>query len=265
MLIPVALACSGAKKAPGSSTNRTAQEFCESFGKAACNDTVVKNCSGGGTDVDKCVASQAAFCLSKLAMPAFYSSQNAKACLDAVAAAYKDAQLTADEVQIVRELAAPCDQLIKGPGGLGASCSRSEECNTLDDLSCVIRPGDTTGTCQVPEIVGGGISCSAPERVCEDGYYCNGSHCIERPNQSGAACAADIPCGADFSCIDQSPDAGANQPCVEGGSECVCEPKLSTGSACTLSSECQSGVCAGKICQELVMLTAESAFCADLR
>jgi hypothetical protein len=266
MLIPVALACSGAKKAPGSTTNRTAEEFCESFGRSACNETVVSKCSGGGTDTDKCIASQAAFCMSKLESPAFYNSKNAKVCLNAVAEAYKDAKLSAAEVQVVRELAAPpCDQLIKGPGSLGSTCTRTQDCNTLEDLSCVIRPGDSTGSCQVPEIVGGGFSCTAPEKVCADGFYCNGQNCIEQPNQAGADCASDIPCGSGFNCIDTSPDAGTGQPCGAEASSCVCQAKISTGGACTLASECKSGVCAGKICQELVELTAEAAFCADLR
>jgi hypothetical protein len=265
MLIPVAFACSGAKKAPGSSANKTAQSFCESFGKAACNDTVVSKCSGGGTDVDKCVASQAAFCMTMLEVPAFYSSENAKACLDAVTAAYKDAKLTAAEVQIVRELAAPCDKLIKGPGSTGSTCTSTTDCNALEDLSCVMRPGDAMGSCQVPEIVGGGISCAAPERVCEDSFYCNGQNCIERPKQAGAACAADIPCSADFTCVDTSPGAGTNQPCSAASDSCSCGARANTGSACVVSDECKSGVCADDLCQELVELTAAADFCRQLR
>jgi hypothetical protein len=252
LVLVVALACSSSKKGSGSTANKTAAQFCENFGKAACNATVVSKCSGGGDNIENCVSAQADFCMNALVKPLYYSNEHAKACLDYVKKAYEDAKLTADEVKVVRELADPCDKLIEGPGDVGAVCTTIYDCNTLVDLSCVMRAGETTGTCQVAEIVGGGFSCSQPNQICDTGFYCDGQNCLARPNTEGASCSAEIPCAEDFKCLGSATSA-------------ICTAKSDTGEDCTSNLDCKSGVCSGPICVELVELTHTDPFCADLR
>jgi hypothetical protein len=252
LAVSLSASCSSSKRGSGSSANKTADQFCESFAKAACNDSVVSKCSGGGTDVDQCIASQSDFCMSALGIPEGYRSTHAQACLDAVRNAYKDAKLTADEVKVVRQLADPCDKLIAGPGGTGASCAAHYECNTVEGLSCVVRPGQPTGTCQIPEVVGGGFSCTAPQQVCEDAFYCNGQNCVARPSTEAAACAPEIPCTDDFKCIGS-------------GTNSICTIKADAGGSCSADIDCKSGVCIGVCVNEVELGPTVLPYCEDLR
>lgn len=245
----LAAACSGSKKRATSGTNETAAQFCESFGKAACNDAVVSACSGGGTEVDKCVAKQQSFCLAALSRPEQYSSDNAAACLDAVTTAYEDGKLSADEIQVVREFAAPCDQLIRGPGALGISCFEPFDCNTLEGLTCVNKPGQP-GTCQVPDVVQGGFTCTEPNQICAEGFYCDGQNCLARPGKVGDACDPDLkPCAADFNC---APDY-------------TCQARGDLGAGCDTGIDCKSGVCAANLCVQEVILSISEPLCQYLR
>jgi hypothetical protein len=181
----------------GSDRKRTAIEadplasvtgFCQEWGKRACSAPVVEACLA--TDATACANQQALFCVSLL--PPGYASDNAKACLDAVGAAYSNATLTAKEYDTVINLGPPCDKLIEGPGVAGSPCRATSECNTLDNLVCVSKPG-AEGSCQVPVIQGGGRSCVEAFHQCAPGFYCNGSNCIEGPAE-GQPCSAQVPC-----------------------------------------------------------------------
>jgi hypothetical protein len=251
-------ACSAPRSGPGSNTPNplaTADGFCTKWAENACSTAVVSACSA--TDAAACQDSQKAECLRRL--PVGYSSEFAKQCLDAVKAAYADADLSQEELAVVRNFAEPCDKLIEGDGGDGAVCTDRTDCNTLQDLDCVKKAGEATGQCRVPDIVGGGISCVEPQKTCADGFYCDGSHCIERV-AIGQPCANDDECTADARCASGSD--GGTGTCVARGD--VTDP-------CTENADCKSDICvtlAGQstgICLSQVRLTAESTLCASLR
>jgi hypothetical protein len=253
LAVSLACACGGSEAGPetGSGSLKTEAQFCQAWATNACNADVVAFCDPGADGPDTCIASQAAFCESLV--PSFYDPTNAKVCLDAVKAAYADADLSSEELETVRHLAAPCDHLIKGSGGANDWCAETADCNTLEDLVCVIKAGDTSGTCQVPAEVGGGQRCTGADQVCAEGFYCDGSNCIAYKDL-GDACEFDDQCPPDQRC-----DAA------------VCVERKAAGDDCASDAECQSRLCAiphgavSGVCVSAVRLSAESALCEDLR
>ncbi len=251
--------CSGSEPGPGAadsgSSVKTRAAFCEEWAKAACNDEVVSAC--GAESTEACVESQAARCVDLI--PFGYDPKNAKACLDAVADAYEDADLTPDELALVLQLAEPCDRLIKGLGDEGEVCTDTTECNTLEGLKCIIKADASDGTCQIPEEVSGGFSCKGAAEVCATGFYCNGKNCLAQK-------ALDDECTFDSEC---DPSLLCEVPAGEETGTCV--ERKETGDDCKVNEECQSHLCAkpreatSGICVSRVRLTAESAFCEDLR
>jgi len=232
-LVALLAACSGSEPGPGGGTTslKTPASFCQAWGKAACNAEVVDAC--GGDDVDACVASQQSFCLDLL--PYGYDPKYAQECLDAVEDAYADADLNAEELGVVLQLAAPCDRLIKGSGDVGENCSEDTDCNTLADLRCVIKTGQAQGTCQVPVEVGGGDPCDGPDQICSSNYYCDGENCI-RQKALGAECLYDDECSDEHRCDSTLDDAGERVPGV-------CVERIADSEPCTSDAECQSHLC----------------------
>jgi hypothetical protein len=220
----------------------------------------VEICSGGGNDVDACVNSQKSFCASLV--PSGYDAKYGQQCIDAVKAAYADADLSADELRTVLQLKEPCDRLIKGPGEEGGGCDEDTDCNTLEELRCVVKIGQAEGTCQEPVEVGGGDPCDAAAQVCGGDYYCDGENCI-RHKALGAACSYDAECADENRC-NAAPDENGD---LVG--ECVA--RLEDSSVCTDHNECQSNLCAksptatqGR-CVSLVRLSPDSALCENLQ
>lgn len=200
VLLCLAAGCSSSKAGPGAQDPyQDVGSFCEQWGKAACNAQVVANCLASSTDA--CVASQKEFCLG-LVPPSSYSSQNASACIKAVHDAYADAVLTADEYKIVTKLAAPCDQLEKGPGASGASCSSDSDCNTLDGLHCIVRPGDASGACYKPEVQQGGYPCDQPQQTCVPDFACQNGVCTHvAKGKTTDPCTRDSDCESDICAV----------------------------------------------------------------
>ncbi len=251
LLLCFAAGCSGAQAGPGAQDPyRDVGSFCEQWGKAACNSKVVANCSAASADA--CVAAQKEYCLT-LVSPSGYSSKYAKQCISAVHDAYADATLTSDEYKLVTSLAAPCDQLEKGPGAEGDTCSDDSGCNTLEGLHCVIRPGDSSGTCYKPKIQSGGFPCDQPDETCAANYYCDGSNCLAS-KAVGAACSATQPC------VDAA-------QCVSG----TCQAKAAKSAACSGNSDCQSDICAiaagsqSGVCVDTIILSPTDPICTHLR
>jgi hypothetical protein len=263
LVLSIVGGCSGGSE-PGPSTGKgtslaTTVAFCKAWAEAACNEEVVSICDEGADGPDGCIASQEAWCRDLI--PVGYDPKNAQACLDAVKAAYVDADLTSEELDIVLNLAEPCDQLIKGPTAEGGRCVTSTDCNTLDGLRCVIKSGQTEGTCQIPNEVGGGFGCSGAEQVCAEGFYCDGDNCLAQKDL-GDSCAFDAECDPAHLCeIDATADPPAGE-CVE---------RKDTGDTCAADAECQSHLCAiprgasSGVCVSRVRLSPDSAFCQDLR
>src|SRR5690606_21237618 len=110
------------------------------------------------------------------------SGARADQCIDAVAAAYEDADITADEIAIVLRFAAPCDQLVQGQRTEGEACEARRDCDAPAGFDCVFKGDVEMGTCQLPEVVGAGQDCGALNAVCEPGFYCNGENCIAGEN-----------------------------------------------------------------------------------
>lgn len=255
LILPLVLAsvigACGSSKSRAGNIYASEEDFCQQWGKAACNTKVVSACSAAS--VESCISKQKEYCLGLV--PPYYSSKNAKVCIDKVKAAYADAKLTADEVVIVRDLGEPCDKLNKGPKLQGDPCVASDECDSLQDQVCVRKPGAPDGTCQVAKLVGGGFPCTAVDELCDVGFYCDGSNCIAKKG-SGLTCSADVPCLEDFLCLGPTGDM-------------KCAAKGGLAVTCTNDDQCKSGICAkpatgsGK-CVDSVVLTPTDPVCQSL-
>lgn len=244
-------ACSGAQPGPGAEEDklRTESQFCGEWATAACNEEVVSACSGTRSG---CLATQKSAC--QVLVPTGYGSENAEDCLSAVEDAYEDAELTAEELDIVLKLGGPCGTLVDGGQDEGGSCASKFDCATVDGFECVIKPGDSEGTCQVPVEAPTGGSCTGPEDTCAPDAYCDGSRCLLRE--------VDLPCAIDEAC-----PQGYRCSIATGETEGECVMKLANGTDCTIDEECASGVCIGttrRRCAASVILTIESTLCDTL-
>jgi hypothetical protein len=232
---------------------RNADGFCKSWAQSACQQKVVDNCNA--PTMDDCIDKQEDFCLG--VVPENYSSKRAKECLSAVKAAYRDAVLSADDIDVVIKLGAPCDQLSTGTSDEGDACTKNDDCNTADGLVCVIKADATTGSCETPVIVGGGKSCADDEQVCEEDFYCNGRNCVAY-TETGETCVGDFECHPSERCL-LVLDAG------------TCEPRLERSEACTADSDCQSLYCAIEsgetegLCADSIILSLHEPLCENLR
>jgi len=245
-------ACSSDEPGPGAGGNklRTEVGFCTEWARVACHPNVLDACE---SDEDGCNERQQTFCEDLV--PSGYGSTHATDCILAVKTAYSDATLTAEESNVVHHLGGDCARLVDGGRVEGDTCTDSFECDTIHDYECVIKPGESTGTCQVPSVVGGGDRCDDPEIVCEEGYYCDGRNCV-------AVSLVDEPCTGDTMC-----EAGHTCVIATGETEGTCQPKLALRDPCTVDSECASNFCvdgATQTCREDVDLSLDTPFCADL-
>jgi hypothetical protein len=238
----------------------TVPQFCAAWGKAACNSTVVNHCSGMTTTdplTQACVAKQQTFC-EGLVPTTGYSSSQAQRCLDAVGQAYTDASLTGTEIATVRHLGDPCNHLIKGPQAAGETCTQDNDCDTLNNMLCVMKSG--VGTCVVPSVVANGTSCAAPEAACMTGFYCDGAHCVES-EAIGEKCDADYECGTGLSCAGIGDGGAATGKCATR-----VDPTM-----CAADSDCTTGVCdivgtsSTGTCVDSIILARAENICEDLR
>lgn len=228
----------------------TPDAFCARFAAAACNTEVVQACQAA--DVEACRSSQVAFCLAALPASRF-SGEAAEQCLDAVEAAYEDADLDAAELGTVLRLEAPCDQLVGGSVGEGAACSERRDCDAPAGFDCVRHGGEASGTCQLPLVVGPGEDCSAAAATCTEGFHCDGSHCVSG-QALGEPCQASEECGTTGYC----------------GLRSMCEARLPVRSPCGFDEQCASGLCyqlsgSDQVCTDRVRLSLSEPVCDDLR
>lgn len=253
------VACvSGCSAKTHSDPNATVSDFCEAWGKAACNATVVKNCAGEAMATDPltqaCIEKQQTFC-EGLVPTTGYNSAQAQTCLDAVGAAYADATLTGEEVAVVRHLGEPCNHLIKGSHAEGTTCNTDDDCDTTTNVQCVTKNG--VGTCVIPMVVANGTSCAAPAASCMQNFYCDGRNCVESA-ALGEACVDSTQCAATLTCQGADPDAGTTS------GNCAA-PGNATG--CVTDSDCTPDACetaTGK-CVASIILSPAEALCADLQ
>lgn len=246
------LGCSGDEEGPkADNALRTEQGFCQEWAKRACNSRVISACS---STKEGCLDRQSNYCEGLI--PSGYSSVNAEACLEAVEDAYGNAQLSAEDIDVVVKLGGGCSQLIRGARAEGDTCTDRYQCDTVHGFDCVIKPGQESGTCQVPEFVGGGARCDDEATVCDLNFYCDADsgRCFE-PADLDDDCVSDVICGVNAFCEKQSGDA-----------EGTCTARLEDRRACVRDAECLSGYCLPSLgqCVSSITLTIESSSCNDL-
>ena len=229
----------------------TPEEFCDQWAAAACSEDVVQACQAANADA--CRASQVAACLGEVPATGF-SGEQADACIDAVEEAYEDADLTVNELRTVLRRAPPCDALVRGPSAEGESCMQRSDCDAPGGFDCVFKGGAASGTCQRPESVGPGQNCSAPNAVCTEGFYCNGSNCIAG-EAAGASCNTHAQCGPTGYC-----DVTTS----------LCAARLPVSAPCDFDEQCTSNVCyqfsaSERVCTDRLRLSRSEPICADLR
>jgi len=252
---------SGPKQRVETDSLKDRASFCKAWAEAACNDDVVDACQAA--DRDSCIAAQKAYCSTLI--PAGYKSTNAEECITAVERAYDDAELNKAELETVRNLGGDCGHLIEGGSGAGVSCTTSTDCNTVKNYECVIKAGNSEGTCQIPKLQGPGEPCDEPSQVCDTGAYCAGNdddgyNCLVTKD-SGVKCTYDAMCDTTDLC-----DKSAS---TDDGVTGKCAAKLARSATCTAPEQCASGICleinADKsACADSVKLTLGSPFCTDL-
>lgn len=221
------------------------EEFCEKWAEAACGAEVISVCQLSQAD---CRTSQAASCRGWL--PEEFQDVGVDACLNAVSAAYSDADLDAAELRIVWRLEAPCNGIVEAGAG-GKTCREDADCTGSAGLTCVLKDGPT-GTCEVAEEVEAGFSCEEPQQTCEDGFFCNGDNCIVA-SEAGEDCQNDIQCAEGHLCRD-----GA------------CEAQLAVGVDCETDRECESEICYEvdadeRVCVDRIRLSPAEPACDTLK
>jgi len=245
LLWSLLVGCSGADEKPAS---RTREQFCQQWAEAACSDEVVSVCQA--TNAAACHLSQQKFC--EQLVPAGFADDQADACLAAVKAAYVDADLTSTELLTVFKLGKPCDKLVRGPRARGESCTSNLDCDAPSGFVCVMKGSNTSGTCQTPVLKNPGLSCAAAEQICTDGFYCNGSNCVEG-KAIGDDCASHQECGPEAYCAEDS----------------TCTKRLAVAEPCSEDIQCQSSVCFDfgdeKTCLDRLRLSRTEPACSNLR
>lgn len=221
------------------------EDFCERWGSAVCTSEVISVCQ---TTASACRASQAASCRDWL--PADFQDVGVGECLDAVRAAYEDADLDARELDVVWRLGAPCNNIVVS-GQSGDVCRRDEDCSPSAGLTCVLK-SEATGTCERAELVEAGFSCEEANQACEAGFYCDGEHCIVGADVDDS-CKNDSQCAAGLFCSNE-----------------VCAERLPVGSDCTSDFECDSRICyevdAGeRVCVDRIRLSPAEPACDTLK
>jgi hypothetical protein len=227
---------------------RTREEFCQDWAAAVCSDEVLSACQAANEEA--CHQSQENFC--RTLVPEDFSDAHGDACIDAVGDAYADADLRDEELATVLALGGPCDRLFVGPKSEGEACDSPRDCDVAAGYDCVMKSNAARGRCEVPETVGAGRDCSAPQKTCSEGFYCDGGHCVEGKSE-GDACTIQDECGRLAFC--------------NAAGECAA--RLEVSEPCGNDFECATGIChefEGKpICTDRVILARSEPLCADLR
>lgn len=228
---------------------RTRGEFCSDFAAAACSEETLSACQA--KNADECERAQDDFCRSQVSEDGF-SDAHGDECIDAVSDAYEDADLSDEELATVLRFGPPCDQLLRGPKAEGESCASRRDCDASAGFDCVKKASATAGTCEQPDEVGGGRDCTAQQKVCEDGFYCNGENCVEG-KATGADCSNEIECAQDAFCDEDG----------------TCRERFAIGEPCDADAQCASGICYvfddETVCTDRIVLSRSEPICTDLR
>lgn len=225
--------------------------FCQARATAECSHAVVEACAVA--DMPTCVTNRQAICETSAPPNTVYNPDAAEGCVDEVASAYADAQLTLVETQAIN---AACLPVFNGPGATGAACQVDLDCQVGSMLRCVLAPNSTQGTCQVPVMVMGGGSCMAPAEQCVAGYHCGLTANCDIDPALGDPCAPNNPCAPSLACAASG----------------MCANKSADGSPCTTDDDCLHGICNGAgvagaapLCVSEITLASMEPFCMASR
>jgi hypothetical protein len=250
LVLTAAAACSSEQPGPGAGNTRIRTEsgFCTEWARVVCNANVVRDCEF--MDVDACREWELQYCLTLV--PPGYSPAHAQDCIYAAKTAFSDSTITAAEASEVLYLGGDCARLVDGGTLEGDPCTSDFDCNMVEENRCVIKPGDVSGTCQVPVVVGSGAPCDDPAEVCEEGSFCDteSGRCFTvDPDEND--CTNDAQCGSTARCL------------IGGDGTGACTPKLESRAECVSSTECQSGFCMSGRCRLEVTLSISEPLCID--
>lgn len=253
LALPLPLGCSAEAEEPNPLATRAG--FCKAWGQAACQTAVVDACNAATPE--DCVETQSNFC--ETLVPRTYDAAKAEACIGAVKAAYADADLTGAELEVVRSLGAPCDQLSKGVLQEGEICSQTAECNAAAGFRCITKLGAATGSCEKPELVMPAEACDLPNQVCGEGNYCNGDNCVVY-KKVGRPCSGDYECTPEDRCV-----------VPEAAEEGTCTARLGLSEVCSADADCSSHYCVRESgategeCASKIRLSFSEPLCDDLK
>jgi hypothetical protein len=224
--------------------------FCNARATAECSSEVVLACAI--PNASTCVTKRQQLCLSSTPSGTAYNSASAENCVNQVSSAYADAKVTLAESSAID---AACLPVFDGPGTKDASCQSDSNCQVSAGLRCILLPGSTEGTCQIPQMVQGGGSCAASNARCVTGFHCGStSHC-DINAAVGEACDPQNPCGPDLQC-------SSGGTCVNKGAD---------GSVCASGDECLHGICnksmtsSTGLCVSQISLAPDEPFCVESR
>jgi hypothetical protein len=233
---------------PASPSPAPSGDFCQQWATAACSDAVVSACQA--SDAAECRQSQADFC--HMLSPSDISSSARDACISAVGAAYRDADLRGDELALVLRFGGACARLVVGSSKAGDTCSESSQCELARGYTCVKKADSNDGTCQIPQVTEAGRDCQAAQKTCTDGFFCDGHNCIETL-KSSETCDIQEQCGEDAYCNDKH----------------ECEARHKVNDSCQNDFECAHGICAEfagqQVCTDRIVLSRADPVCANLR
>jgi hypothetical protein len=209
---------------------------------------VVSACQA--TDARECRQSQLELCRSLV--PTEPSDAARSECISAVASAYRDADLRGPELELVLRLGGACERVVRGKLRAGEECKLSSECDRTRGYACVKKADSGAGSCQIPQVVSPGRDCSAPEKTCSSGFFCNGHNCVETLG-AAAQCSIHEQCG----------DAGF---CNDAGQ---CAERVAINDPCHADIECARGICSdfqgSEVCTDRVVLSRADPLCESLR
>jgi hypothetical protein len=224
--------------------------FCHARAEAECNTEVIRACAV--VDATHCVDRRQAACLAETPPGTTYDATHADACITSVASAYADAKLTAEENRATDTV---CVRVFDGTGSASAACQIDQDCRVSIGLRCVRAGGSALGTCQIPERVQGGGSCTLPRQLCIEGFHCGTSQHCDINGRVGEPCSELLPCASSATC-------SATGSCVS---------KFSDGTPCVNDAECLHDLCARGtgasqgLCVTQMTLAPNEPFCIDAR
>jgi hypothetical protein len=214
--------------------------FCTAKAKAICQ--VAKLCL---IDPSTCETYQDGQCnqSAQLAMKMsarVYDADNAKACLDAVNAAYGNNASSVDFTTL-SAIQTTCERVFTGNAPSKSVCTSDYDC--ANNLLCSpAAPDSATLVCAAPTKVAANDFCLNPGSVCMENTYCakqpsNGLWLCSPAVEQGGACGDAAPCVDSQRCVGGicQPRARSNERC-NGDADCdpsapYCDPAL--GFVCT--------------------------------